>query len=93
VLVRIPHNEDARFTAGCYAIIPSRLEESAANLVYRGEGFQVTNGDFLWCDADDRAIPLVQGVYIVDPVSGNDMPFEDEMGKMSIPRARYATKG
>jgi hypothetical protein len=93
VLVRIPHNEDTRLTIRRYTVIPRRFKESTADLMYGGESLKVTDGDFLWCDAHDRAIPLVQGVYIVDSGSGDNVPFEYEMGEMSIPRAWYATKG
>ena len=31
------------------------------------EGFNIIDGNFIWSDADDGAVALVETVYVVDP--------------------------
>lgn len=67
MVVRILHGEDSKLTGGSELCVEVRLQKAGADFVDLGDARNVRNGDLVWCNSNNIAIFLVEGVHVEDP--------------------------
>ena len=87
MLFRVDYREDIVYTSRTMSkcLILRILEKSRADPVDFLKHLRIANVDFSWCDSHDWAILFIECIDIEYPSSEDDVLFENQMCKTSIP--------